>query len=67
MLLSHKNNKIIPFAARGMDLETVILTVILSELSWTEEDKSYVISFVESKKKKGTNELSYKADIESKM
>ena len=30
MLLSHKNNKIIPFAATGMDLETVILTAILT-------------------------------------
>ena len=48
MLLSHKNNKIIPCAATGMDLETVIL----SELSWTEKDKSYVISFVEAKENK---------------
>ena len=39
ILLSHKNNKIMPFAATWMNLEMVIL----SEVSQTEKDK-YMIS-----------------------
>ena len=41
ILLSHKKNKIIPFAARWIDLEIVIL----SEVRQTEKDK-YVISLI---------------------
>ena len=40
ILLSHKKNKIMPFAATQMDLETIIL----SEVSQAEKDK-YHISF----------------------
>ena len=41
ILLSHKNNKIMLFAATWMDLEIVIL----SEVSQTEKDK-YMISLI---------------------
>ena len=37
-----KKNKIMPFAATWMDLETVIL----SEVSQTEKDKYHMISFI---------------------
>ena len=48
MLLSHKENEIMPSAATWMDLEIVIL----SEVSQTEKDKYHFISlYVESKKK----------------
>ena len=39
VLLSHRKNKIMPFAATGMDLEIVIL----SEVSQTEKDKYHNI------------------------
>ena len=41
-LLSHKKKEIMPFAAIWMDQEIIIL----SELSQTEKDKYYVISFI---------------------
>ena len=41
LLLSHKKNEIIPFAATWMDLEIIIL----SEVSQKEKDK-YMISFI---------------------
>ena len=40
ILLSHKKDKIMPFAATQMDLEIVIL----SEVSQTEKDKYHMIS-----------------------
>ena len=40
LLLSHKNNKIMPFAAIGIDLEIVIL----SEVSQTQKDKYHMIA-----------------------
>ena len=40
ILLSHKKNKIMPFAATWMELETVIL----SEVRWKEKDKYHMIS-----------------------
>ena len=42
ILLSHKNNKIMPFAATWMELETLIL----SEVSQKEKDKYYMISLI---------------------
>ena len=40
ILLSHKKYEQMPFSVTGMDLETVILT----EVSQTEEDKYHMIS-----------------------
>ena len=42
ILLSHKNNKIMPFAATWMELETLIL----SEVSQKEKDKYHMISLI---------------------
>ena len=41
LLLSHKKNEIMPFAANWMVLEIIILT----EVSHTEEDKYHMVSF----------------------
>ena len=47
ILLSHKKNEILPFAAMSMDLENIML----SEISLTEKDKYHVIYlYVESEK-----------------
>ena len=40
ILLSHKKNKIMPFSATWMQLETITL----SEVSQKEKDKCYIIS-----------------------
>ena len=58
-----KKNKIMPFAATWMDLEIVIL----SEVSQTQKDKYHMISLICGIKKKGTNELIYKTEVESQM
>ena len=42
ILLSHKKNEIMPYAATWMHLEIIIL----SELSQTQEDKYHVISLI---------------------
>ena len=42
LLLSHKKNKIMPFAATWMELETLIL----SEVSQKEKDKYHMISLI---------------------
>ena len=42
ILLSHKKNELMPFAATWMDLETVIL----SEVSQRKKDKYYMISLI---------------------
>ena len=42
ILLSHKKDKIIPFAATRMDSEIIIL----SEVSWKEKDKYHMISHI---------------------
>ena len=57
-----KKNKIMPFAAIWIYLETVIL----SELSQTKTDPIEYHSYVESKRKV-TFELIYKTEVESQM
>ena len=42
ILLSHKKNEIMSFAATWMDLEIIIL----SELSQTEKDKYHMVSII---------------------
>jgi len=42
ILLSHKKNDVVPFAATWMELETLIL----SEVSQKETDKYHVISLI---------------------
>ena len=42
ILLSHKKNKIMPFVATWMELETLIL----SEVSQKEKDKYHMISLI---------------------
>ena len=42
ILLSHKKNKIMPFSATWMELETLIV----SEISQKEKDKYHVISLI---------------------
>ena len=42
ILLSHKKNKIMPFAATWMELETLIL----SQVSQKEKDKYHMISLI---------------------
>ena len=61
ILLSYKNNEIMPFAATWMDPETIIL----SEVSQTEKDCLYV----ESKKKIQMNLFikQKQTDIENKL
>ena len=48
MLVSHKKNEVLPFAATGMALGGIKL----SEVTPREEDKCYLISHVESQKTK---------------
>ena len=47
ILLSHKKNEIMPFAATWMDLEIIIL----SEVSQTEKDKYHDITYMWNPKK----------------
>ena len=54
ILLSHKRNEIMPFAATWMDLEIIIL----SEVSQKEKDISYDITYIWNLKY-DTNELIY--------
>ena len=52
MLLNHKKNEIMPFAATWMDLDIIMP----SEISQTEKDKYHMISlYVASKKMKQMN------------
>ena len=48
MWVSHKENELLPFAATGVALGGIKL----SEISQREEDKYYLISHVESQKRK---------------
>ena len=50
-----------PFVAREIDLEVIIL----SEVSQTQKDKYHMISLSGMQKKNDTNELIYKIDIDS--
>ena len=63
ILLSHKKNEIMPFAATWMDLEIVIL----SEVSQSEKDKYHMITLIGGILKNGTNEPIYKTEVESQM
>jgi len=62
ILLSRKKSEIMPFAATLMNLEIIIL----SEVSQTEKDK-YDIVYMWNLKKKGTNEFTYKTEIELQL
>ena len=57
-----RKNKMMPFAATWMDLD-----VILRSKSDTERQISYDITYMWNLKKKGTNELIYKTEVESRM
>ena len=57
-----KKNKILPFAATQMDLDSVIL----SEVSQTREGEiSYDIPYIWNLKRNDTNELTYKTETDS--
>ena len=60
ILLSHKKNEIMPFAATYMDLENVVLR------EFRQRQISYDLTY-KWNLKKGTNELIYKTDIDSQM
>ena len=62
ILLSHKKNEIIPFAATWLDLEIIIL----SEVSQRKTNIVWYHLYVESKKS-DTNELIYKTETDSLM
>ena len=57
-----KKNKIMPFAATWMDLEIIILSEVKSD---TERQISHDITYMWNLKK-GTNELIYKTEVESR-
>ena len=59
ILLSHKKNEILLFAATSMDLDIIIL----SEVSQKEKDKYHIISLMWNLKY-GKNELIYKTEID---
>ena len=56
-----KKNEIMPFEATWMDLEIIIL----SEVSQTKTNIWYDITYMWNLKKKDTNELIYKTEIDS--
>ena len=64
ILLSHKNNEIMPFAATWMDLGIIILSIV-------NQRKINIVSLNMWNLKKDTNELNYKTnrftDIENKL
>ena len=61
ILLSHKKNKMMPFAVTWMNLEIIIL----NEVNQTQKDKYCMISLYVKPKKKDTKELIYKTELES--
>ena len=58
ILLSHKKNEIMSFAATWMDLD-----IILNEVSQTEKDKCHMILFICGILKNDTDKLIYKTEI----
>ena len=58
ILLSHKKNEIMPFAATWMDLEIIIL----SEVRQRKTNIIWYHLYVESKKKNDADELTYKTE-----
>ena len=60
ILLSHKNNEIMPFAATWRDPEIIIL-------SKTEKDEYHNITSMWNLKKNDIIELIYKTEIDSQM
>ena len=61
ILLGHRKNEILPFAAAWMDLENISL----SEVSQTKKDKYYMISLICGILKDDTNESVYKTEADS--
>ena len=61
ILLGHRKNEILPFAAAWMDLENISL----SEVSQTKKDKYYMISLICGILKDDTNESVYKTETDS--
>ena len=62
ILLSHKKNEIMPFAAKWMDLEIIIL----SEVSQKEKDKYHVTTYMWNLKY-DTNELICETETDSQI
>ena len=62
ILLSHKNNEIVPFAATRMDLEIIILS---SEVSQTDKDIHHITYICNLKY--GTNKLSQELETNSQI
>ena len=60
ILLSHKKNKISPFAATWLDLEITILSEVKSDRERQTDDITSMWNL-----KNNTNELMYKTEIDS--
>ena len=58
ILLSHKKNEIMPFAATWMDLDSI-------KLSEVNQGQIYDITYMWNLKKNDTNELVYKVETDS--
>ena len=63
ILLTHKKDEIMPFAATWMGLDIVIL----NEVSQTEKEKYFMISLISIIFKYCINELIYEIEIEPQM